>query len=114
MIRTRFGIGLKAGLFGLAAMLCSVVVHAQSTTQGAIAGTVEDATEAVIPNATVTVHNNGTNAEQKYAVDASGYFKDPLLEPRPWPPRSDFHSGLKRKWTRVLWESEDCMRISPP
>jgi len=81
MIRTRFGIGLKAGLFGLAAMLCSVVVHAQSTTQGAIAGTVEDATEAAIPNATITVHNNGTNAEQKYTADASGYFKDPLLEP---------------------------------
>ena len=81
MIRTRFGIGIKAGLLCLAGMLCSVAVHAQSSTQGAIAGTVEDATEAVIPNATVTVHNNGTNAEQKYAVDASGYFKDPLLEP---------------------------------
>ena len=30
-----------------------------------------------------------------------------MLEPRPWPPRSDLCSGLKRKWTRVLWESED-------
>src|SRR6185437_17123190 len=37
-----------------------------------------------------------------------------MLEPRPWPPRSDFHSGLKRKWTRVLWESEERMRMSPP
>jgi len=81
MIRTRFGIGIKAGLFCIAGMLCSIAVHAQSSTQGAIAGTVEDATEAVIPNATVTVHNNGTNAEQKYTADASGYFKDPLLEP---------------------------------
>src|ERR1700679_94434 len=81
MIRTRFGIGFKAGLLCIAGMLCSVAGHAQSSTQGAIAGTVEDATEAVIPNATITVHNNGTNAEQKYTADASGYFKDPLLEP---------------------------------
>src|ERR1700761_5309254 len=26
----------------------------------------------------------------------------------------DLCSGLKRKWTRVLWESEDSMRMSPP
>src|SRR6185437_11836800 len=37
-----------------------------------------------------------------------------MLEPRPWPPRSDFHSGLKRKWTKVLWLRELRMRMSPP
>ena len=30
-----------------------------------------------------------------------------MLEPRPWPPRWALCSGLKRKWTSVLWESED-------
>jgi hypothetical protein len=57
------------------------VAFAQSTTQGGIAGTVEDTTEAVIPNATVVIRNLGTNAEQHLNADASGFFKAPLLEP---------------------------------
>jgi len=68
-------------------LLCTVFVFtasasfAQSTTQGAIAGTVEDATGAVIPRATVVVHNDGTNAETTLTTDASGSFSAPLLQP---------------------------------
>jgi hypothetical protein len=54
---------------------------AQSTTQGAISGTVFDSTEAIVSNAAVTIHNSGTNAEIHLAVDQSGFFKAPLLEP---------------------------------
>src|SRR5579863_10133739 len=36
------------------------------------------------------------------------------LEPSPWRPRSALYSGLKRKWTRVLWRSLDSMTTSPP
>jgi hypothetical protein len=81
MIGRRFGIGIKAGLFCIAGMLCSIAVQAQSTTQGAIAGTVEDATGAVIPGAAVTIHNDGTNAENHLTADSSGYFSAPLVEP---------------------------------
>jgi len=56
-------------------------VFAQSTTDGAIGGTVYDATGAVVPNATVTVHNNGTNAEQTVTTDASGYYRVIKLQP---------------------------------
>jgi hypothetical protein len=65
------------------ALLCAAGVSAlaQSTTQGAIGGTVFDASGAVIAQATVTIHNDGTNAEQTVTSDASGYFKAPLLEP---------------------------------
>jgi hypothetical protein len=71
------------------AMLCAVslfcglttVANAQSTSQGAISGTVEDVTTAVLPNAAITIHNNGTNAEQHLTADSSGYFNVPLLEP---------------------------------
>jgi hypothetical protein len=59
----------------------ATMASAQSTTQGAIAGTVEDATHAVISGATIKIHNNGTNAEQTLTSDASGYFKAPLVEP---------------------------------
>ena len=78
MIRTKFN---KLALFCAAATFCSATLYGQSTTQGAIAGTVEDSTGAIVANGTVTVHNDGTNAEQHYTADASGYFKDPLLEP---------------------------------
>jgi Carboxypeptidase regulatory-like domain/TonB-dependent Receptor Plug Domain len=53
----------------------------QSTTQGAIGGTVFDATDATVPKAIVTIHNDGTNAEIHLIADESGYFKAPLLEP---------------------------------
>ena len=65
------------------ALLCiaATAVLAQSTTQGAIGGTVFDPTNAAIVNATVTIHNDATNAEQTLTSDSSGYFKAPLLEP---------------------------------
>ncbi len=42
--------------------LFSVVAGAQSTTQGAIAGTIIDSTGAVVADAAVTLHNDGTGA----------------------------------------------------
>jgi outer membrane receptor protein involved in Fe transport len=56
-------------------------IWAQSTTQGAIGGTIFDATNAVVPNAAVTIHNDGTNADIRVTADGSGYFEAPLLEP---------------------------------
>jgi len=61
--------------------VATTAVLAQSTTQGAIGGTVFDPTNAAIVNATVTIHNDATNAEQTLTSDSSGYFKAPLLEP---------------------------------
>src|SRR5690348_4703495 len=60
--------------------LCSAA-FAQSTTDGAIGGTVYDANGAVVPNATVVVHNNGTNAEQRVTTDVSGYYRVRQLQP---------------------------------
>ncbi len=54
---------------------------AQSTTEGAIAGTVLDPAGAVIAGAAVTLHNDGTNAEIKLVADSNGYFKAPLVPP---------------------------------
>jgi outer membrane receptor protein involved in Fe transport len=66
-----------AVLFGFG----TIAAYGQSSTQGAIAGTVEDTSNAVIPAATITIHNNGTNAEQHLTADSKGYFDAPLLEP---------------------------------
>ena len=72
----------KAVLF---AALCtfgaSGFLMGQSTTQGAIGGTVQDSTGAVVGKATIRIHNDATNAEQVLMSDDSGFYKAPLLEP---------------------------------
>jgi hypothetical protein len=70
----------RLGLFA-AMCLTAGTMLAQSSTQGAIGGTVYDTTGAVIGSAGITIHNNGTNAEIHLTADGSGYFKAPLLEP---------------------------------
>jgi hypothetical protein len=65
------------------AILCgaSIPMPAQSTSQGAIDGTVFDTANAVIAKAAVTIHNDASNAEITLTTGASGNFHAPLLEP---------------------------------
>jgi hypothetical protein len=72
---------MKCLLFVAVLGLFASRILAQSSTQGAVGGTVYDQSGAVIPNAAVTVHNNGTNAEVHTTTENSGYFNVPLLEP---------------------------------
>jgi carboxypeptidase family protein len=61
--------------------ICGTLLLAQSTTDGAIGGTVYDTNGAVVPGAKITVHNNGTNAEQTTATDDSGFYRVTKLQP---------------------------------
>lgn len=54
---------------------------AQSTTDGAIGGTVTDTSGAGVPGAKVTVKNLGTNAEEVVMTDDTGYFRVGKLQP---------------------------------
>src|SRR5438034_2315517 len=65
----------------LAITMFSSLSMAQSTADGAIGGTVYDTNGAVVPNAQVVVHNDGTNAEQKVTTDASGSYRVSKLQP---------------------------------
>src|SRR5205807_7846510 len=56
-------------------------VLAQSTTTGAINGTVTNPNKEVVAGATVTVKNNGTNKEATATTDDNGVFKVVNLEP---------------------------------
>ena len=77
MLRTMIRLTLTATLCaGFAAL-----ANGQSSTQGAIGGTVSDATGAVVSGAAITIRNVGTNAEVHLTSDSSGFFKAPLLEP---------------------------------
>jgi hypothetical protein len=78
--RTYLGIACLT-LFAFIVALGPISIHAQSTTQGAIAGTVLDQSQAAIPNATVNIQNPATGFSIQLVSDSSGYFKAPLVEP---------------------------------
>jgi len=63
------------------ALLMIGAAFAQSTTDGAIGGTVVDNTGAVVARAKVVAHNEGTNAEQTAETDSSGYYRVIQLQP---------------------------------
>ena len=79
-------------LVGLATVFCLLVamfgfmpatLQAQ-TSYGAITGTVTDASGGVIPNATVTATNTGTNEKHTTKSSASGEFRIITLNPAPY------------------------------
>src|ERR1700761_4811740 len=68
--------GMAIALLVLAFVFaCAPGAFAQSSTDGAIGGSVLDNSGSVVSNATVLVHSNSTNAEQTATTDNSGYFR---------------------------------------
>jgi hypothetical protein len=70
-----------AALAVAASILTPAALRGQSTTDGAVGGTVYDAAGAVVPNASVVVHNVQTNAEVTTTTDSSGFFRVMQLQP---------------------------------
>ena len=65
----------------LACVLCIPMgAHAQSAVDGALAGTVADATGAVVPNAVLRI-SNATGAEASTGSDGRGFFRMIALSP---------------------------------
>ena len=77
-MRTKFQ---KLALFCCVALLFVSIGHAQSMTQGAISGTVFDATGAAVPKATVLIHSDSTAADLSLTTGDSGEFRAPQLAP---------------------------------
>jgi hypothetical protein len=71
--------GLAAILFGIALIL-AVPAAAQEIT-ATITGIVKDQSGAIVPGATVTVRNVGTNVSNMMMTDQSGVYVFPLLPP---------------------------------
>jgi hypothetical protein len=63
------------------ALLVPGVVLAQSTTTGAISGTVTDPSGAVVPGVTVTLKSIEKGFTQTAKTNAQGFYQFPLLEP---------------------------------
>ncbi len=68
-------------LFCCVLILSSVAAWAQSTTEGAIGGTVADRDNKVIPGAAVTITNKGSNQAFAAVTDSTGYFRVGQLQP---------------------------------
>src|ERR1700733_1587277 len=71
-------------VFALLILLGALIApnsRAQTAVDGAVGGTVVDAAGAIVGGATVTVINNGTNAEQTAQADGDGYFRIIHLQP---------------------------------
>ena len=77
---------LRAGIFSLALIAIGMFLgtgslHAQGTTEGAIAGTVFDPSGAVVANARISITNEGTNLKFETVSDQQGYFRVSHLQP---------------------------------
>src|SRR5260370_16820204 len=72
---------MKTFILTLSFCLCCFVVAVSASAQavGSISGHVADVSSALVPGATVTAINQGTNAERTAQADSSGYFALPLL-----------------------------------
>ncbi len=64
-------------------LLCPLFSFAQ-TDQGRIVGTIRDANNAVIPGATVTVHNDRTGEERTVTTNEDGVYTVTALKPAPY------------------------------
>ena len=69
----------------LVAVVCAAAVgtgaHAQSAVDGAIGGTIQDASGAAISGARITIRSNETNAQQAVVTDGAGFFRAIHLQP---------------------------------
>lgn len=95
------------------ASMASGVLHAQSTTQGAIAGTVFDATDAAIPNATVVIHSDGTGADITLTSTSSGEFRAPQLSPGTYTVTVSASGFASQKTNNVVVQVNEVTALQP-
>lgn len=65
----------------LLAVLLPAALFAQSTTNGAVSGTITDQSGAILPNVAVTLKSVEKGFTQKTTTNAQGFYEFPLLEP---------------------------------
>ncbi len=75
----RFDLRHTLRLVCVGALFTGVSALAQST--ATLAGTVKDPSGAVLPGATVVIHNNGTGADRTITSDSAGQYVAPSLAP---------------------------------
>jgi hypothetical protein len=72
---------LSSALLALLFLGLPLSLWTQSSTDGAISGSVTDPRGGSLPHAAVLIHSNGSGAEQKLMTDDKGYFRAGQLVP---------------------------------
>ncbi|HLH42472.1 MAG TPA: TonB-dependent receptor, partial [Bryobacteraceae bacterium] len=69
---------------GLLMAVLSAASWAQTAGSAAIQGTVTDPAGAIVPNATVVIHNTETNIDRTLQTNEAGIYAAPFLQPGPY------------------------------
>ena len=102
----------RLGFVSAMAIGC-VASYAQNTTQGAISGTVFDATDAAIPKAAVRIHSEGTNADINLTADSSGFYKAPALAPGTYTVTVDAPGFASLRTSQVIVQVNEVTEVNP-
>ena len=92
-------------------MLLLVAVPVSAQTLGTITGEVKDGSGAIIPGATVTVTNTGTNATREMPSNESGIYTFTALPPGPYVVKSELQ-GFKTVEQKVDLHVEQTVRVN--
>ena len=91
---------VAAALFISLALTLAPAAFGQTQTTSDIVGTVSDATGAVVPHATVTIKNSGTNESRTATTNDSGQYRFSLLTPGDWTVEAKA-TGLRSKIQQI-------------
>lgn len=111
--RSRFIRLLMMSLFCSMLLLPGIAAWAQSTTEGAIGGTIVDPQNKVIQGAAVTVRNNGSNQEFNTKTDAVGYFRVQGLQPAVYTVMVDAKGFAPYKAEKVIVNVGSLTSVAP-
>ena len=81
---------------GAATLLSTPLISAQNAALGSLAGIVRDSSGSLIPNANVTVINQGTGAKRTQQTDSEGHYAATFLQPGTYEIVVDGGAGFAR------------------
>ncbi len=93
--------------------VAATCANAQSMTQGAISGTVFDATNAAVPKAAVVIHNDNTGADLTITAGDSGEYRAPQLAPGTYTVTVTAAGFSALKQTNVIVQVNEVTEVSP-
>jgi Carboxypeptidase regulatory-like domain len=98
--------------FCLLVIVTAFEVFAQSASTGALTGTVTDPKGAVVPKATITLRNNGTDQVLTAVTDLEGLYRFSLLPPGQYELRVEMADFAPHILREVMIQISEVRRIS--
>ena len=102
---------MRRMFYSLFVALLLIAVPAGAQTLGTITGDVKDSSGALIPGATVTATNTGTNAARESVSNDSGAYSFPALPPGPYIVKAELQ-GFRTVTQAVQLQIEATVRVN--